>query len=156
MAKMPAQNDITSKPGGMSTPPKSKVGSPGKKTTLPESEKKKKIVHRIITLFKKDELTAVGFAFDNYYDRKEYIKSLPNRIGATTKLGGLTLKPYINLTNKWIANSDLGPLLWVIHIDDTKEDLEGNFPTSASVTYANKIACGIIAQKILGKMWYQS
>ncbi len=36
----------------------------------------------------------------------------------------------------------------MIHIDDTKEDLEGSFPTSASVAYANKITHGIIAQKI--------
>ncbi len=115
---------------------------------MPESEKKKKIVHRIITLFKEDEITAVGFAFDNFYDRKEYIKSLSNRIGATTRIGGLTFKPYINLTSKWIGNSDLGPLLWVIRIVDTKEDLEGSFPTSVSVAYANKITRSIIAQKI--------
>ncbi len=36
----------------------------------------------------------------------------------------------------------------MICIDDTKEDLEGSFPTSASATYAHKIARGIIAQKI--------
>jgi hypothetical protein len=100
MAKTPAKNNITSKPGGMSTPPKSKVGSPGKKATSPESETKKKIVTRIITLFKEDETTAIGFAFDNFYDEIGYIKSLSNRIGATTRLGGLMFKPYINLTTK--------------------------------------------------------
>jgi hypothetical protein len=66
MAKTPAKNNITSTLGGISTPSKSKVRPPGKKATLPESEKKKKIVHRIITLFKEDETTAVGFAFDNF------------------------------------------------------------------------------------------
>ncbi len=38
--------------------------------------------------------------------------------------------------------------MWIIRIDSSRNDPENNFPTKAYTAFANKIARGIIGQKI--------
>ncbi len=42
----------------------------------------------------------------------------------------------------------LGNLLWIIHIDTTKNGMENSFPMQAHLAFANKIAWAIICQNI--------
>ncbi len=42
----------------------------------------------------------------------------------------------------------LGILLWIIHIDTTKNGTEDNFPLQAHLVFVNKIAWAIISQNI--------
>jgi hypothetical protein len=42
----------------------------------------------------------------------------------------------------------LGNILWVIHIDTTKNETEDSFPMQAHVAFANKIARAIINHNI--------
>jgi hypothetical protein len=81
----------------------------------------------------------------NFYDAREHIKALGNNTKDTTAIGGKEFKPFDNLTTRWIKTSELGQLLWVIRIDD---DGEKKFPLEAHKLYANKIAHGLISERI--------
>ncbi len=68
-----------------------------------------------------------------------------DKTGGTTAIGGEDFKPFDNLTMRWIKTSELGQLLWVIHIED---DGEKKFPLEAHKIYANKIAHILISEGI--------
>jgi hypothetical protein len=84
--------------------------------------------------------TPFGWAFDNFYDAKDFAKHLSNRDGEVAIFVGIEFKPFSNLTTKWVKSSTLGKLLWIIHIDTTKNGTEDSFPMQAHLAFANKIA----------------
>jgi hypothetical protein len=81
-----------------------------------------------------------GWAFDNFYDAKDFVKQLSNRDGEVTIFGGIEFKLFSNLTTKWVKSSMLVNLLWIICIDTTKNGTEDSFPMQAHLAFANKIA----------------
>ena len=94
------------------------------------------------------EDTPFGWAIEEFYEAKEYIKSVSNAIGVETYIGGIPFKAFSNLTTKWTPSSGIGQNLWVIRIDHSKDSLENSFPLKAATAFANKLAWGIIEQKI--------
>ena len=102
--------------------------------------------HKIINLLHPDAAeTPYGWANKIFYDAKEHIKALGNKMGDTTAIRGEEFKPFDNLTTRSIKISKLGQLLWVICIDN---DGEKKFPLEAHKIYANKIARGLISEGI--------
>ncbi len=59
----------------------------------------KKLGHKIINVTYPDN-TPFGWAFDNFYDAKDFVKHLSNRDGKVTIFGGIEFKPFSNLTTK--------------------------------------------------------
>lgn len=112
-----------------------------------EDAEKKYKVHKIVNLMFPD-MTPFGWSFENFYDAREFLKNLANKMDLETEYGGLVFKSYSNLTTKWIKESELGNLLWVIRIDPINIDSSNNFPMSAQKAYGNKIARAIMAQNI--------
>jgi hypothetical protein len=138
MTKSPVNNGINNKKG--------RDGQNEIEFPSPKNDKDVKKRHKIINLVHPDAAeTPYGWAFKNFYDARKHIKALGNKTGDTTAIGGEELKPFDNLTMRWIKTSELGQLLWVIHIDD---DGEKKFPLEAHKIYANKIACGLISEGI--------
>ena len=89
--------------------------------------------------------------FFHFYNAKEELKSLSNRDGMATFIGGIEFKPFSNLTTKWLQESLFDVFIWVIRID---ADLNGSkhcFPMTAHEAYGNKIARGVTAQHIWEK-----
>jgi hypothetical protein len=109
--------------------------------------KKKKLGHKIINVTYPDN-TPFGWAFDNFYDAKDFVKYLSNRDGKVTMFGGIEFKPFSNRTTEWVKSSMLGNLLWIICIDTTKNGTEDSFPMQAHLAFSNKIARAIISQNI--------
>jgi hypothetical protein len=102
--------------------------------------------HKITNLVHPDAAeTPYGWAFENFYDAREHLKALSSKAGDSTAIGGKEFKPFDNLTMKWIKTSKLGQHLWVICIDD---DGKRKFPMEAHKTCANKIAHGLISERI--------
>ena len=95
--------------------------------------------------------TCYGWSFHNFYDAKEELKSLSNRLGMITIIGGVQFRPFSNLTTKWIKEAEFSKYIWVIRIDLELDDTEHCFPLMAHVAYGNKIARGVIAQNIWEK-----
>jgi hypothetical protein len=124
----------------VTTPPK----SPNPYNTSPKKnadEKKKS--HNIIPLVDNDD-TPYGWAFENFYNAKDFVKDLSNRNAALIFLGGLEFKSFSNLTTRWVKSSLVGGCLWVIHIDKTMDGTSGCFPMEAHIAYAKKIARAVI------------
>jgi hypothetical protein len=92
--------------------------------------------------------TPFSWAFDNFYDAKNFVKHLSNRDGEVTIFSGIEFKPFSNLTTKWVKSSMLGNLLWIIHIDMAKNGMEDSFPMQAHLAFDNKIAQAIISLNI--------
>ena len=139
VAAKPAAISRTS-PIKVTTPPKSPNPyncSPKKKA----DEKKKS--HNIIPLVDNDG-TPYGWAFENFYNAKDFVKDLSNRNDALIFLGGLEFKSFSNLTTRWVKSSLVGGCLWVIHIDKTMDGTSGCFPMEAHIAYAKKIARAVI------------
>jgi hypothetical protein len=88
--------------------------------------------------------TPYGWAFENFYNAKDFVKDLSNRNDAVIYFGGAEFKPYTNLTTRWVKSSLVGVNLWVIHIDESKVETDGSFPMEAHIAYANKIARAMI------------
>jgi hypothetical protein len=109
------------------------------RTSPKNGVKDKKLGHKIINVTYPDN-TPFGWAFDNFYDAKDFIKHLSNRDGKVTIFGGIEFKPFSNLTTKGVKSSMLGNLLWIIPIDTTKNGTEDSFPMQAHLAFANKIA----------------
>jgi hypothetical protein len=130
------------------TPPK-KASTPVKSYNMSPKKRveERKLGHKIINVTYPDN-TLFGWAFDNFYDAKDFIKHSSNRDGEVTIFGGIEFKPFSNLTTKWFKSSLLGNLLWIIHIDTTKNEMEDSFPMQAHLAFANKIAQAIISQNI--------
>jgi len=95
--------------------------------------------------------TCYGWAFHNFYAANDELKSLSNRLGMITVIGGVKFRPFSNLTTKWLKEAELCGLIWVIHIDLELDEDEHCFPLTAHVAYGNKIARGVTAQNIWGK-----
>ena len=119
----------------VTTPPK----SPNPYNTSPKKnadEKKKS--HNIIPLVDNND-TPYGWAFENFYNAKDFVKDLSNRNAALIFLGGLEFKSFSNLTTRWVKSSLVGGCLWVIHIDKTMDETSGCFPMEAHIAYAKKL-----------------
>jgi hypothetical protein len=118
-------------------------------TACPQRRKgsKKKLGHKIINVTYPDN-TPFGWAFDNLYDTKDFVNHLSNRDGKVTIFGGIEFQPLSNLTTKWVKSLMLGNLLWIIHIDTTKNGMKDSFPMQAHLAFANKIAWAITSQNI--------
>ncbi len=114
--------------------------------SLKKEAKDKTLGHKIINVNYPDK-TLFGWAFDNFYDAKDFVKHLSNRDGKVTIFGGIKFKPFSNLISKWVKRLMLGNLLWVIRIDTTKNGTDDSFPMQAHLAFANKIAWAIICQK---------
>jgi hypothetical protein len=108
---------------------------------------KKNKINKILILVDSDG-APIGWAFKEFYDVKEYLKAILNRVNMETHIGGIPFKAFSNLTTKWTLASGIGQNLWIICIDPSRNDLENSFPTKAYMAFANKIACAIIGQKI--------
>jgi hypothetical protein len=108
-----------------------------------QNEDWKKRSKIIILVGQDDQNTPWGYAFDNFYNARNIIKALSNKAGETTTIGNEELKPFDNLTTKWIKSSVLGQNLWVIRIDNS-DGCEKKFPIEAHGAFANKIARGLI------------
>jgi hypothetical protein len=78
----------------------------------------------------------------------DFVKHISNRDGKVTIFGGISFKLFSNLTTKWVKRLMLGNLLWIIHINTTKNGMEDSFPMQAHLAFANKIAQAIINQNI--------
>ena len=116
--------------------------SPQKTPPKPEG-KKPKIVN-----LKHPDGTCYGWAFFHFFDAKEELKSLSNRNGMATFIGGIEFKPFSNLTTKWLQESLFDRLVWVIRIDADLNGSEHCFPMTAHEAFGNKIARGVTAQHI--------
>jgi hypothetical protein len=113
---------------------------------LQNKDKDVKNRDKIINLVHPDAAeTPYGWAFENFYEAREHLKALSNKMGDTTTIGGKEFKPFDNLTMRWIKTSKSGQLLWVMCIDD---DGERKFPMEAHKIYANKIERGSISEGI--------
>ena len=89
--------------------------------------------------------------FFHFYNAKEELKSLSNRDGMATFIGGIEFKPFSNLTTKWLQESLFDGFIWVIRIDADLNGSEHCFPMTAHEAYGNKIARGVTAQHIWEK-----
>jgi hypothetical protein len=128
----------------ITTPPK----GPNPYNTSPKKKAdEKKKSHNIIPLVDNDG-TPYGWAFENFYNAKDFVKDLSNRNDALIFLGGLEFKSFSNLTTRWVKSSMVGGCLWVIHIDTTMDGTSGCFPMEAHIAYANKIARAVIHDNI--------
>jgi hypothetical protein len=99
-------------------------------TSPKKGAKGKKMSHNIINVTHPDN-TPFGWAFDDFYDTKGFLKHLSNRDGEITIFGGIEFKPFSNLTTTWVKCLMLGNLLWIICIDTTKNGMEDSFPMQA-------------------------
>ena len=104
---------------------------------------KKQRVHNIIPLHYPDK-TPYGWAFEHFYDAKEFLKDLCNRRNETTCLGDEEFKPFSNLTVHWVKHSALGDNLWIIHINAQANDDKNAFPIQCHALFANKIARALL------------
>jgi hypothetical protein len=107
----------------------------------------KKQNHKILILVN-SKGAPIGWAFQEFYDAKKYFKAILNRINMGTHIDGIAIKAFSNLTTKWTLASGIGQNLWIICIDPSRNDYEDSFPTKTYTAFANKIARGIIGQKI--------
>ncbi len=133
MTKSASATASKTPPAKAATPIKSYSTSPKKGVEV------KKLGHKIINVTYPDK-TLFGWAFDNFYDDKDFVKHLSNRNGEVTILGGIEFKPFSNLTTKRVKSSMLGNLLWIIRIDTTKNGTEDSFPMQAHLAFESKIA----------------
>lgn len=134
--------------------PVSKVVTPVKKPNLIEHSnnspkvkhnplEKRQRVHKIIPLQNPDK-TPYGWAFEHFYDAKEFLKDLCNKKNETTHLGEEEFKPFDNLSVHWVKHSQLGDNLWIIHINDQTNDVKKAFPIQCHAIFANKIARALL------------
>ena len=84
--------------------------------------------------------TCYGWAFHNFYDAKEELKSLSNRDGMVTVIGGIEFRPFSNLTTKWLKEEVFSGWIWVIHIDVDLDGTEHCFPLTVHEAYGKNIA----------------
>jgi hypothetical protein len=140
-------------PPPVSASQQNKVSPPGSGSTmgflspLKSTGDEKNKIHKVLILVDSNG-APIGWAFQEFYDAKEYLKAILNRINMETHIGGITFKAFSNLTTKWTPASGIGQNLWIICIDPSRNDLENSFPTKAYTAFKDKIARGIIGQKI--------
>jgi hypothetical protein len=136
---------------GVSSPVKAGGGTLQKYSPSPAQKKKDERNKPKIVNLMHPSGTCYGWAFYNFYDAKEELKSLSNRDGMITVIGGEELKPFSNLTTKWLKEAEFSNYIWVIRIDLDLDGAYNCFPLNCHVAYGNKIARGVIAQGIWGK-----
>jgi hypothetical protein len=56
-------------------------------------------IHKILILVDSDG-APIGWAFQEFYDAKEYLKAILNRINMETHIGGIPFKAFSNQTTK--------------------------------------------------------
>ena len=135
----------------MSSPVKAGVQTIQKSSPSPAQKKKdERNKPKIVNLMHPNG-TCYGWAFHNFYAAKEELKSLSNRDGMITVIGGEELKPFSNLTTKWLKEAEFSNFIWVIRSDLELDGADNCFPLTAHVAYGNKIARGVIAQGIWEK-----
>ena len=135
----------------METPVKAGGGTTVKYSPSPNQKKKDERNKPKIDNLMHPNGTCYGWAFHNFYAAKEELKSLSNRLGMITVIGGEELKPFSNLTTKWLKEAEFSNYIWVIRIDLDLDGAYNCFPLNCHVAYGNKIARGVIAQGIWGK-----
>ena len=136
---------------GVSSPVRAGGGTLQKYSPSPAQKKKdERNKPKIVNLMHPNG-TCYGWAFHNFYDAKDELKSLSNRLGMITVIGGVEFRPFSNLTTKWLKEAELCGLIWVIRIDLELDGVEHCFPLTAHVAYGNKIARCVTAQNIWGK-----
>jgi hypothetical protein len=84
-----------------------------------------------------------GWAFHNFYDAKEELKSLSNRDNMYTIIGGIEFRAFSNLATKWLTESEFHGWIWAIRIDLDLDGTDNCFPLNPKTTheaYARKIA----------------
>jgi hypothetical protein len=148
--KSPAKNDGMPATPIKNSPPQAKEMPKNPYVQSPRNRingYKVKEIHKILNLEKSDG-TPFGWAFIGFYDVKEWLKSLCNRDGSLTSLGDETFQPFTNLSIRWILNSELADKIWVIYIDTTNGEINGSFPVTAHVLYANKIARAVLSSNV--------
>ena len=101
----------------------------------------------VILILRKANGTPYGWAFLNFYHVRELIKRMYSHDGNITILGSADLKPFTNLTAKFIPRSNLTNYILVIHIDATKSGIKGSLPLRAHVPFANKIGQAVFSAK---------
>jgi hypothetical protein len=111
-----------------------------------KNDEEKKNSHNIIPLVDNDG-TPYSWAFEFFFNAKDFVKDLSNRNDALIFLGGLEFKAFSNLTTRWVKSLLVGGCLWVIRIDTSKDGRTGSFPMSAHIPYAKKIAQAVIQEK---------
>jgi hypothetical protein len=135
----------------MTSPVKGGGGTLQKFSSSPTRKKKdERFKPKIVNLMHPSG-TCYGWSFHNFYAAKEELKSLSNRLGMITIIGGEELKPFSNLTTKWLKEAEFSNFIWAIRIDLELDGAEHCFPLMAHVAYGNKIARGVIAQGIWEK-----
>jgi hypothetical protein len=109
--------------------PSKKASMPVKRySTSPKKVvKEKKMGHKFINVTYPDK-TLFGWAFDNFYDAKDFVKHVSNMDGKVTAFGGIEFKPLPNPTTKWVKSLMLGNLLWIICIDTTRMEWKTALP----------------------------
>jgi len=135
----------------MSSPVKADGQTIQKFSPSPTQKKKDECNKPKIVNLKHPNGTFYGWAFYNFYAAKEELKSLSNRLGMITVIGGVEFRPFSNLTTKRLKEAELCGLILVIHIDLELDGDEHCFPLTAHVAYGNKIARDVTAQNIWGK-----
>lgn len=133
-----------------SNPYNANVSLTDKAKRLPSSPTKSPSKNNILTVTNviTADGTPFGYLYGKAYDIKEQLKALCNKNGEVTFIGGIEFKAFTNLSIKWIKESEVGDLLWVVRIDVDDGIGEYSFPMSAHKAYSNKIVRAIIAQKI--------
>ena len=135
----------------MSSPVKAGIKTIQKSSPSPAQKKKdERNKPKIVNLIHPSG-TCYGWAFYNFYDAKEELKSLSNRDGMVTVIGGIEFRPFSNLTTKWLKEAELSGWIWAIRIDVDLDGTEHCFPLTAHEAYGKKIAQGVIAQNIWEK-----
>ena len=132
----------------MATPVKAGGGTMQKYSPSPSQKTKDERNKPKIVNLMHPSGTCYGWAFHNFYAAKEELKSLSNRLGMITVIGGIEFKPFSNLTTKWLKESEFSGYIWVIRIDLELDGTDHCFPLTAHVAYGNKIARGVISQNI--------
>jgi hypothetical protein len=102
----------------------------------------------LVTNVLKPDGEPYGYLYGNAYDIKEQLKALCNNNSESTFIGGMEFKAYTNLAIKWIKESQVGNLLWVVRIVEVDVISDFSFPMNAHKAYSNKVVRAIIAQKI--------
>ena len=128
----------------MSSPVKAGGGTTLKKFSPSSTQKKKdeRNKPKIVNLMHPSG-TCYGWAFYNFYDAKEELKSLSNRDGMYTVIGGIEFRAFSNLTTKWLKESEFHGWIWAIRIDLDLDGTDNCFPLNPKTTheaYARKIA----------------
>jgi len=136
----------------MASPHKAGGGTLQKFSPSPTQKKKDERYKPKIVNLMHPSGTCYGQVFYNFYDAKEELKSLSNRLDMITVIGGIEFRPFSNLTTKWLKEAELRYFIWVIRIGLELDGDEHCFPLMAHVANGNKIAQGVTAQNIWEKV----